>query len=319
MKNLCFIYNEHSGRGVIKSKVPEIISSFKEAGYDVLSHSTELAGDCEQQVQKLAKDMDLIVVAGGDGTLNEGANGLIKSGADTPIALLPAGSTNDYCKSIGIPRNITEAVDLAINGKPRTVDVGKFNDSYFTYTAAFGAFTDIAYTTNQKLKNVLGYGAYAIEAGKRAVWLPIEDMVCEIGDEILEDGWFIGMITNSRQIGGVKGITGPNVDLNDGILELTLVKASRNPVEVMEMLTSIGSGCDCDFIYRRKISEVTFKSDKPVKWTLDGEYGGEHTNVRIECIKSGLKIIAPEPKKSSYTVNKIITNRIKKKRGLTDE
>ena len=293
-KKMLLIYNMFSGKGAIKSKLAEIIYKFNAAGYEVLTHATQCIGDAEEVVKKYASEVDLIVCSGGDGTLDEGVSGVIKSGIDVPLAFLPSGSANDFAGSLGVPKNLLKAADIAITKEPAYFDVGKFNEFNFTYTAAFGLFTDIAYTTNQNLKNVLGYGAYVIEVGKRVFRIPVLKMRVELDDEVLEDGWFFGMITNSKQVGGVKYITGPEVSMDDGVFEMTLVRATRNPIEFTEVLNSIVTGCKCRFVVRRKVSKVKFISEEPIKWTLDGEYKGAHTEVDVESLNNAIRLVVPE-------------------------
>ena len=162
LKRLLLIINPTSGRGMIKDYLLLIIKELSLAGYEVVVYPTKSKNDATNKMKE-AKSYDLIVASGGDGTLNEVITGLIKANANTPIAYIPTGTTNDFATTLGIPKNIPRAVKLCTEGKIAPIDIGQFDERYFTYVAAFGAFTDVAYETPQPRKNMLGGLAYLIE------------------------------------------------------------------------------------------------------------------------------------------------------------
>lgn len=300
-KRLLFIINIHSGKEAVKFKLAKLLDGFVAAGYEVITHTTQYAGDAALRSEEYAEEVDMIVCSGGDGTLNSTLNGLMKSGHKVPVLFIPFGSTNDYAGSLNIPKDPMNAVERLEHGKILELDIGKFNDKYFDYVAAFGLLTDIAYTTDQNLKNMIGYGAYVVEVTKRLFKIPILQMTIE-GDNGISftDGWFYGMITNSNQVGGLKNITGPDVELDDGVFEVTLVRATRNPIEFIEVLTSIARGTECKFVERFKTKHLHITSKEPIAWTLDGEPGGEHTEINIEVLQKAIQIVVPdETKKTS--------------------
>ena len=298
-KRLLFIYNKKSGRGMIRLNLAGIIDVFTKNGYEILIHSTQYAGDACEKVIEYADRIDAVACAGGDGTVNEVITGIMKIGKDIPIFYLPSGSTNDYAASLGIPKNQLSAIEETINGKLKKVDVGSFNDKYFDYVAAFGLLTDISYATNQDLKNKIGYAAYLLEISKRLLNIPVINMTVTIGNKIYSDGWFYGMITNSKQVGGLKNITGPNVVMDDGIFEVTLVRATKNPVEFIEVLSALATGSESYFVVREKTSKIKFASHEEISWTLDGESGGSYKDVVIENIKKAVRIAIPNSKKEA--------------------
>ena len=292
-KKLLFIYNKRSGKGIIKIKLSDIVDTFSKAGYEVIIYSTQHANDAGEKVLEYIDGADVIACAGGDGTVNEIVAGIMSSGRDVPMFYIPCGSTNDYAASLGISRNQIRAAEEAVGGSFRYLDIGRFNDRYFTYVAAFGLLTDISYATDQNLKNKIGYIAYVLEISKRLFKIPVLNMTVKIEDREYTDGWFYGMITNSTQVGGVKNITGPDVSLDDGIFEVTLVRATTNPIEFIEVLNAIAMGLNSRFIVRDKASRIEIRSEQPVPWTLDGEEGGAHTEVVIENLNKALRISVP--------------------------
>ena len=146
MKKLLFILNPYAGMRKANKLLPEIFDIFNKAGYDVLCRITSGTGDCTAQVERLAKEMDLVVCAGGDGTLNEAITGMLRCGADVPIGYIPAGSTNDFASSLKHSTNILQAARDIVEGEPIRYDVGRFGERYFSYVASFGAFTRASYT-----------------------------------------------------------------------------------------------------------------------------------------------------------------------------
>lgn len=301
-KKLLFIYNRRSGKGLIRVKLSDIVDIFTKAGYEIIIYSTQGAHDACEKVRMYIDRVDAVACAGGDGTVNEVISGIMESGKDVPVFYLPCGSTNDYAASLGIPREQTEAARSAVNGCCKYVDVGRFNSRYFSYVAAFGLLTDISYATDQNLKNKLGYLAYVLEISKRLFKIPVLNMSVKIEDRIYSDGWFYGMITNSRQVGGVKNITGPDVSLDDGIFEVTLVRATTNPIEFIEVLNAIATGGKSRFVIRDKASRLEIHSEQPVTWTLDGEEGGAYTDVVIENINRALRISLPDEENAIRSV-----------------
>ena len=165
-KKLLFIFNPRSGRGEIRNKLLDIIDVFVKGGYEVIAHPTQGPMDGCQMVQEMAKDVDLIVCSGGDGTLDEVVTGIMEQKSQVPIGYIPAGSTNDFATSLGIPKDMVKAAETAVMGSKFSCDIGSFNEDFFVYVAAFGLFTEVSYKTSQEWKNVLGHAAYILEGAK---------------------------------------------------------------------------------------------------------------------------------------------------------
>ncbi len=297
-KKLLFIYNPRSGRGQIKSHLLDMIDVFVKNGYEVTAYPTQYSGDAQRAVVERKPDIDMIVCSGGDGTLDEVVTGMMSCDKRIPIGYVPAGSTNDFANSLGIPKSMPKAAEVAMRGQDFACDIGHFNDDIFVYVAAFGMFTDVSYDTDQQLKNVLGHMAYVIEGAKR---LPITtsyhyriEYTYEGKVEVIEDDFLLGMVTNSKSVGGFKNITGRHVKLDDGVYEVTLVRRPRTLVELHKIREAIDSReVDLNMMLTFKASSITFSGDKAVAWTLDGEFGGEHKMVNITNEKQALTIMVP--------------------------
>ena len=291
MKKLLFIFNPTAGRGRLKSKLFDIVDSFIKHGYRVQVYPTQQKGDATSIVVNDPDQYDLLVVAGGDGTLNEVITGMMAANRVAPIGLIPAGSMNDVSHSFKISRNILSAAHNVMTGRPYSMDIGRFNDKYFIYVAAFGAFTDISYTTSQKNKNMIGNLAYYLEGIKKLSDLKPRMIKVQYGDKVIEEEFLIGLVTNSLYIGGFKNLNYDKTSLNDGLLELLLVKMPRNIID-LEMIVSslINYKINENLMYYIQAPSLTIASEK-MEWTLDGEFGGAYDKVEISTCNKAIKII----------------------------
>lgn len=292
MEKLLFIFNPHSGKALIKNKLLQIVDIMVKAGYEVTIYPTQAKEDARNVVQKNAKKYDLVVCSGGDGTLDETVSGMMLSEKKVPLGYIPAGSTNDFANSLKIPKDMIKAAKIAVSGKKFSCDVGSFNENTFVYVAAFGIFTEVSYKTSQEWKNILGHAAYILEGAKSLHSISSYYIHVEYEDQVIEDEFIYGMITNSNSVGGFKNMTGKNVLLDDGVFEVTLIRKPKNPVELNEILASLTNLIDnTDLIYSFKSDKVTFLSEQEVPWTLDGEYGGSHQAVTIRNMQRALEIM----------------------------
>lgn len=282
-KRMLFIFNPKAGKGKIKAHLLEIVDIFNKGGYEVIIRATQYPKDAYEKAKEYSDKVDLIVCSGGDGTLDEVVTGIMEQESSVPIGYIPAGSTNDFANSLFMPKNMVEAAYMIMEEELYHCDIGKFNDKTFAYIAAFGLFTDVSYQTDQDLKNILGHVAYVLEGVRRLFDIKSYHMKVDTGEMTVEDDFIFGMVSNSRSVGGFKNLTGKNVDMNDGLFEVTLITMPKNPLELQEILASILIAEDnTDLIYSFKTTKLTIESDEEVPWTLDGEFGGDHRTVEIE-------------------------------------
>ena len=294
---LLFVYNPHSGVGKIRSQLSDILDIMVRAGYEVTVHPTQAVGDATAVTSAGAAGYDLVVCCGGDGTLDETVTGLMESGCKVPLGYIPAGSTNDFAASLKLPKNMKKAAQVAVSGKDFLCDVGCFGEKHFIYIAAFGLFTDVSYQTKQELKNVLGHVAYILEGAKRIGTHPSYRMRVEYNDGVIEDDFMYGMVTNSLSVGGFKGMTGDDVALDDGLFEVMLIRTPRNAVELNEIIAALTKlRPESDLIYTFKTDELQISPYQAIPWTLDGEYGGEQTQIRLKSMRRALTIRVPGEK-----------------------
>ena len=298
MKDLLFIYNPFSGKGMIKEYLSDIIDLFVKAGFQVSIYPTQGKLDAKEHMIHCSSQYDMIICSGGDGTLNEVISGIMELKERPVLGYIPAGSTNDFATSIRLPKDMKEAAGVAVKGMPVAVDIGRFNRRNFVYIAAFGAFTDVSYMTPQEMKNAIGHPAYIIEAVMKLTSLRTYHMKVKYENGELEGDFLYGMVSNSSSVGGFKGITGKNVVLDDGMFEVTLVKQPKNPLDLQIVLGCLlGLDMRSESIISFKSSKIIFMADEKVPWVLDGEYGGSPKNVKIENLNKAIRIMSGISKK----------------------
>ncbi|MDO5520098.1 MAG: YegS/Rv2252/BmrU family lipid kinase [bacterium] len=288
-KKLLFVYNPFAGKGVIRSKLSYILETFSNADYEVTVHATRRRNDATEIVAKYGSEYDVVACSGGDGTLNEVAMGIMQCEKKPPCGYIPTGTTNDCATSLGIPKNMVEAAKTIVEGDLFPYDLGKLNDDYFIYVAGFGAFTDVSYATSQTVKNMFGRLAYLLEGVKRIPSLQSYHYKVYYDDQEIDDTFLYGMVSNSNSIGGFKGLNGPDVSLNDGMFEVTLIKPPHNALELQSIINALLSEDKTSkHIISFHTSHVRFVSDEMVPWTMDGEFGGNLKEADIYNLKHAI-------------------------------
>jgi YegS/Rv2252/BmrU family lipid kinase len=295
MKRLLFIYNPFAGKGLIRSNLSFILEEFSANDFEVVVHPTAGVKDAARVVEECGSSFDLIVCSGGDGTLDEVVSGMQAGRFTRPLGYIPAGSTNDYASTLGIPKQMTMAARSIMEGTLFSCDIGRMNDNYFVYVAAFGAFVNVSYDTPQDMKNLFGHLAYIVRGAQSLASLKSYHLHYESSENSGTGDFMLGMITNSNSVAGFGGITGPDVTLNDGVFEVTLIRMPQIlAVEWPAILTALMNGSENKNIVAFKTSRLELWFDENVTWTRDGEFGGEHSHIVIENLPEALPIIIPD-------------------------
>jgi len=301
MKRYCLLYNPVAGKGKINTNLGDIVSLLSKNNIEATCFASSKPGQIKEKAYHFDNDYyDVLLVCGGDGSLDEAISGLMlrKDYSDIKLAYIPAGTTNDFANSLGIPFDSIKASKMIVKEKSLMCDIGRLNDDYFAYVAAFGMLTDIAYSTPQDSKNILGYTAYMLQGASELLKFnqikPVHLQV-ECQQRKLEGDYAIGMITNSRFVGGFKGITGKNVDLSDGLFEVTMIRMPNNLAQLPKIIANILSqDYSSEFVDHFQTSSLNIISTTPLKWTRDGEYGGEYTETNIVNIPRAINIITDQ-------------------------
>ena len=291
-KRLLFIINPVSGKKLVLRSITDIISIFQDAGYTTTVMVTQRAGDARVFTQKFGKDHDRIVVAGGDGSLNEVVTGLVLSGQKVPVGYIPCGSTNDFARSVGLSTNVLKAAKHAASGVATEIDIGHFGSEYFTYVAAFGMFTDMPYTTAQSFKNVIGHAAYIIDGlSKIGKYNSVPMRITADGERFTGDFLF-GAICNSTSVAGVLTLPDQLVDLEDGKFELLLIHA---PDDTLELSTIVNGLLRQDYsdqnIIFRQCSSIVIENPDLVEFSLDGERSHVYDTVQVSMLPHFLMLV----------------------------
>ena len=297
-KKLLFIMNPKSGLMQAPKYMAEIVERFSGTGYLTQVLMTTGKGDARDFAAEYGGTVDTVVVSGGDGTLNEVIDGLISSGLRTPIGYIPAGSTNDFANSVGLPKSIPACVERIINGTARPIDIGSFNGRYFSYVASFGAFTSTTYSVPQNIKNILGHSAYVMAGVKELAHIKSihARITLEKGtpdEEIHEGDYVLGGVCNSKSIGGIVNLQKLDVDMSDGLMEVLLIKMPKDLIELSDTTASILNGTfKSHQIEKYSAHSVTFELDEDIHWTLDGEYEKGNGICEIKTIESAISLIS---------------------------
>ncbi len=294
MKRVLFIINPNAGKGQIRGKLLEILDLFSAEGWQVVTYVTQSHGDATQMVHLHGLQYDLILCSGGDGTARETVCGLMQLPQEQrpPLGYIPAGTTNDYAASLGLNRNMEAAAMSIIHGKPFACDIGLFGEEYFTYIAAFGAFTAVSYQTPQQSKNVLGHLAYVLEGIRSITSIKPYHLVVEHDGVQMEDDFIFGMVTNSISVGGFKNLTQSGVKMDDGVFEVALIRHPRTLMDLQEIVYAlVNQEENQKHILTFHSSHIRLTCTEDLPWTLDGEFGGSVKQVDIRNLKQVVQIV----------------------------
>ncbi len=293
MKSLHLVINPNAGTRQARRFLPEIISVFNRANYFCSVYVTEKRGDATRFVRKYAGGTDLVVACGGDGTLNEVITGLQLGGHAVPLGYIPCGSTNDFAGGLGLSAEPLIAAGAIVSGTPHTLDAGLFApDRYFSYTASFGAFTSVSWSTPQNVKNVLGHAAYILEGIRSLADIrPIHMKITADGQQYEED-YIFGAVCNSTSLGGVLKLEDRDVDMNDGRFETLLIPFPEDLLVLNRILTALRTHhYDDPSLHFLRAASLTFEGAPDVTWTLDGEAADGSGCVEIRNIHNAISLI----------------------------
>lgn len=292
MKTL-FIYNPHAGHVQIKYNLWDIVNTLSSVYKDLNIYSSTKQKDILNYVKRNGSKYDLIIISGGDGSLSETVNGLMKLEKKPKIGYIPAGSTNDYAASLKLPKDMKKCAELIAKHKDsKKIDIGKFNKNYFIYVAAFGAFTEVAYSTPQDIKNAVGHLAYILNGISSLSKIKSYDLSIKTDDKQYDGKYIYGMITNSLSVGGLYSLSNKNVKLDDGLFEVMLVKNPKDLFELEEITAYLlNPKLKTKLVETFKTKNLTIETKEKMSWTLDGEYGGSPKKIEISNINKAITLI----------------------------
>lgn len=293
MKKIKIIFNPSSGRQMVERKLDRLITMLLDDGYTINKFFTQKKDDAMNETIKVCKeDWDMIIVSGGDGTVNEVAKGIALSNRKVPVAILSSGTVNDFANHMKIPKDINEFYDMIKKENTVDVDLGKLNDDYFVNVAAGGLLSNVGYQVPSESKLVLGRMAYYLEGLKEItlqsfdpINLKIESEEYNSTDEVL-----LFLISNSSSIGGFKKMA-PKADVLDGFLDVVVVKRS-DVANLANIFFNIFSGEHINHpnVIYFKTKKITLSSAQDISIDMDGEYGGK-LPATFEVIPKAFRIL----------------------------
>lgn len=292
-KKLLYILNPTAGKAKIKNTLCDIIDIFIKNEYEVHIHTTQKKNDAYEVALKKLQDYDLIVCSGGDGTLNEIIHAYMEKQCKKAFAYIPTGTTNDFATTIGLSKSPQKCATQIMQGKVNAIDIGDINQIPFVYIAAFGVFTDVSYTTPQASKNILGHSAYVLEGMKQFMNMKEYALKITYDDQVIEDKFCYGMITNTMSVGGIHFFNEKDIQLNDGYFECMFIKRPNNPLDLQQLFQAFITKdlSKCSRVKICKAKQIKIDSENALSWTVDGEYAGDMNQCTITNHQSALRII----------------------------
>lgn len=277
LKRARIIYNPTSGREIFRKELPKVLQRLEEAGYETSAHATRGEGDATYAAKvAVERQYDLVVIAGGDGTINEVIQGIAEAEYRPKIGIIPAGTTNDFARALEIPREIKKAVDIIIDDdRPKALDIGKVNDQYFINIAGGGDLTELTYDVPIKMKSAIGQLAYYIKGIEMLPSLkPVQTRI-EYDDHVFEGEIMLFLISNTNSVGGFEKLA-PNALIDDGYFDMLILKKS-NLAEFLRVASAgiRGAHLENDNIIYTQAKRIKVIPQDKMLLNIDGEYGGE--------------------------------------------
>lgn len=292
--NVLTIINPTSGKGKIEQKIDEIKQNIEEQGMQNEIILTQKEKNAKNILDEHKENKDLILVCGGDGTLNETVTSMIENKLENvTLSFIPLGTTNDLARTLDIPIKDISITKKLLQTTAKRIDIGKWNENrYFCYVAAFGLITDVSYITSQKAKHKYGRLAYYINAIKELVKIPTFKMKLRYDNKHIEGEFIYGGITNSESIAGFKWFAKGEIQLDDGLFEGIFIRKPRTIFGYFKILSSFFKKDyhKNEYILFTQAKNFEIEAEESIKWTIDGEFAGEEKNVKIENMQKKIEL-----------------------------
>jgi len=293
-KDLLLIYNPAAGKSGAASSLSSMIKIFARNNCRVVVYPILEGHGAEEIIAEEGGRFDYVVCCGGDGTLNHTVNALMTLPRENRplLGYVPTGSTNDFANSMGIAKNVRKNCLNIVKNEPFFYDVGSFNGKYFNYVAAYGAFTEVAYSTNQDLKNLLGHSAYIMEAIRKRPFGMKYRMRAQANGNTYEGDYLFCSVTDSSSVGGMNVPMLGNTVRDDGLFEVTMIKSPPGLLEYQNLFQGLLiEGFKSPYLELFQTDSITFEFEKPVDWTLDGEFGGKVDKAEIKVFGKAIGMV----------------------------
>ncbi|KON85593.1 lipid kinase [Sporosarcina globispora] len=275
MKRARIIYNPTSGREIFKRHLPEVLQKLERAGYETSCHATTGEGDAINAARTaVERRFDLVIAAGGDGTINEVVNGLAEQEYRPRLGIIPTGTTNDFARALHIPRDVEAAADIIVKGDTIPVDIGRINEKYFINIAGGGRLTELTYEVPSKLKTMIGQLAYYLKGIEMLPSIRSTEVSIEFDGKIFEGEVMLFLVGLTNSVGGFEKLA-PDSSINDGLFSLLILKKTNLPdfIRIATLAIRGEHVKDSNVIYTQA-NRIKVQSKEKVQLNLDGEFGG---------------------------------------------
>lgn len=300
MKRARLIYNPSAGREQVKKQLPYILERLEEVGYETSTHATKGQGCATDAARKAAeRKFDLVIAAGGDGTINEVINGLAELEYRPKLGIIPAGTTNDFARAIEVPKSIEAACDAICEGFEMPIDIGKVNDQYFINIAGGGTLTELTYEVPSKLKTMIGQLAYYVKGFEKLPKIHPVNVRIEYDGKLFEGEIMLFLVSNTNSVGGIEKLA-PKASLNDGMFDLLILKKSSLPDFVRVASSAVrGEHIHDPAVIYAQANRIKVYVEEVVHLNLDGEYGGMLPGEFIN-LRHHFQLFVPESRYHRY-------------------
>ncbi|AVQ98154.1 Diacylglycerol kinase [Oceanobacillus picturae] len=275
MKKARIIYNPTSGREAFKKELPYVLEKLETAGYETSAHATTCEGDAIEAARAaVERGYELVVAAGGDGTINEVINGIAEEDHRPKLGIIPVGTTNDFARALNIPRDIKKAADIIVNGRTKFLDIGKVNDYFFMNIAGGGKLTELTYEVPSKLKTMLGQLAYYMKGIEMLPSLKPTRVKIEYDGTVIDEDIMLFLVANTNSVGGFEKLA-PVASMDDGYFDLLILKKA-NLAEFIRIATLAlrGAHLEDKHVIYTKAKHIKVSTEEKMQLNIDGEFGG---------------------------------------------
>lgn len=292
-KKVLVLINPNSGKKNSKESVLDALNVFSANNYQMEIYLSQKPMDVTRYIEENGERFDVVAVFGGDGTLNEATNGLMKLKHKPVISYFPTGTMNDFGTNFGLTNDMKQCANIACDGHIESFDVGKINSRYFNYVAGFGAFCNVSYETKQELKKQIGNLAYIIKAIHEIPNLHPYHVKMNLDGKVFEKDLMFGLIINGNRVAGFEMVEQADNTFKDGLFDIILVEHTPNPLELYNYpLGVLHPELNMKYVERYQVKSIIIESQEKLAWTLDGEEGEETLVARVENISQALQIYA---------------------------
>lgn len=292
-KKVLVLINPNSGKKNSKESVLDALNVFSANNYQMEIYLSQKPMDVTRYIEENGERFDVVAVFGGDGTLNEATNGLMKLKHKPVISYFPTGTMNDFGTNFGLTNDMKQCANIACAGNIESFDVGKMNSRYFNYVAGFGAFCNVSYETKQELKKQIGNLAYIIKALHEIPNLHPYHVKMNLDSKVFEKNLMFGLIINGNRVAGFEMVEQADNTFKDGLFDIILVEHTPNPLELYNYpLGVLHPELNMKYVERYQAKSIIIESQEKLAWTLDGEEGEETLVARVENISQALQIYA---------------------------